>query len=255
MFHEGYIGSVRYVQMSPPGGGGGGGAAPNPASFAAAQPAEPIPAGFNWEMFQGPAPRKPFLTARRGWRGWWDYGGGNLTDWGVHLVDVMAWLMKLDNQAPLLTSASAQPLNKLRDPERTPGSYAVTWQYENFIATLGNVSIPGVEHPEEVDLVHGMLTEAERSLGLPVGGIRVAYLIESGWAAAQLPAIAMRAADRGNTAALRDLAAKLEEWKGQRSRLVEPGKERQMSCFLSAQSMPMKAANGTGFCMANPPVR
>ena len=41
-----------------------------------------------------------------------------------------------------------------------------------------------------------MLTEAERSLGLPVGGIRVAYLVESGWAAAQLPAIAQRAADR-----------------------------------------------------------
>ncbi len=61
---------------------------------------------------------------------------------------------------------------------------------------LDGIVFPKVEHPEEVDLVHGMLTEAERALGLPVGGIRVAYLIESGWAAARLPDIAMRAADR-----------------------------------------------------------
>lgn len=61
---------------------------------------------------------------------------------------------------------------------------------------LDGIVFPKVEHPEEVDLVHGMLTEAERSLGLPIGGIRVAYLVESGWAAVQLPVIAQRAADR-----------------------------------------------------------
>jgi citrate lyase subunit beta/citryl-CoA lyase len=61
---------------------------------------------------------------------------------------------------------------------------------------LDGIVFPKVEHPEEVDLLHGMLTEAERALGLPIGGIRVAYLVESGWAAAQLPAIAQRAADR-----------------------------------------------------------
>ncbi|MEZ4595818.1 MAG: aldolase/citrate lyase family protein [Chloroflexota bacterium] len=61
---------------------------------------------------------------------------------------------------------------------------------------LDGIVFPKVEHPEEVDLIHGMLTETERALGLPIGGIRVAYLVESGWAAAQLPAIAQRAADR-----------------------------------------------------------
>jgi citrate lyase subunit beta/citryl-CoA lyase len=61
---------------------------------------------------------------------------------------------------------------------------------------LDGIVFPKIEHPEEVDLFHGMLTEAERALGLPIGGIRVAYLVESGWAAAQLPAIAQRAADR-----------------------------------------------------------
>jgi citrate lyase subunit beta/citryl-CoA lyase len=61
---------------------------------------------------------------------------------------------------------------------------------------LDGIVFPKLEHPEEVGLVHAMLEEAERSLGLPIGGIRVAYLVESGWAAAQLPAIAQRASDR-----------------------------------------------------------
>jgi predicted dehydrogenase len=150
LFHENYIGTtVRHIVMSPPGGGGGG-AAPDVLPPTAAQmPAEPVPAGFNWDLFQGPAPRRPFLAARRGWRGWYAYGGGGITDWGVHLVDVMAWFMKLDNKAPLLTSASAQYVGQTRDPERTPNTYAVTWQYENFVATLSNAMIPGVEHPEQ----------------------------------------------------------------------------------------------------------
>ena len=103
-------------------------------------PVDPIPEGFNWDLFQGPAPRRPFLTARRGWRGWYAYGGGGVTDWGVHLVDVMAWFMKLDNKAPLLTSAAAQYVNQARDPERTPNTYAVTWQFENFVPCAASLS-------------------------------------------------------------------------------------------------------------------
>lgn len=61
---------------------------------------------------------------------------------------------------------------------------------------LDGIVFPKVEHPEEVDLVNDLLTEAEGALGLPAGQIRVAYLIESGWGAAQLAEIAQRAAPR-----------------------------------------------------------
>lgn len=61
---------------------------------------------------------------------------------------------------------------------------------------LDGIVFPKVEHPEEVDLLNGILSHAEVALGLPVGGIRVSYLIESGWAAAQLPEIVRRAAPR-----------------------------------------------------------
>jgi predicted dehydrogenase len=151
LFHENYIGTaIRHVVMYPPGGGGGGAAAmPTDLRTAAQLPADPIPEGFNWELFQGPAERRPFLAARRGWRGWYAYGGGNITDWGVHLADIMAWFMKLEGKAPNLTSASAQYVNQVRDPERTPNTFAITWQYDTFIATMSNAMPPGVEHNEE----------------------------------------------------------------------------------------------------------
>ena len=61
---------------------------------------------------------------------------------------------------------------------------------------LDAIVIPKIEHPEEVGLVHDLLDEVEAVLGLPAGRIRVACLVELGWALAQLPAIAAQAADR-----------------------------------------------------------
>lgn len=61
---------------------------------------------------------------------------------------------------------------------------------------LDGIVFPKIDHPEEVDLLYGILAEAERALGLPGGRIRVAFLIESGWSAAQIAEIARRAAPR-----------------------------------------------------------
>jgi predicted dehydrogenase len=145
LFQDGYIGNItNQCLLCPRGGGGGGGAQQAP------QPPQAPPAGFNWDMFQGPAARKPFLPARRNWRGWYDYGGGNLTDWGVHLTDVMNWFMRHDAKTPLLTSASAQYVRIPRDPERVPDTYAVTWQYENHVATLSNAMVPGLEGAQDL---------------------------------------------------------------------------------------------------------
>jgi predicted dehydrogenase len=141
LFHDGCIGaSVNHCQMCPPVNPPG---PPRPQAAASSQP----PPGFNWELFQGPAKRKPFDPARRNWRGWYDYGGGNLTDWGVHLTDIMSWFMRMDGTAPLLTSAAAQYVRLARDPERVPDTYAVTWQYETFVATFSNAMVPGAEQP------------------------------------------------------------------------------------------------------------
>ena len=61
---------------------------------------------------------------------------------------------------------------------------------------LDGIVMPKVEHPEEVDLVNRLLDDAEAALGLAPGQIRVAYLVESGWATAQLAEIVRRAVPR-----------------------------------------------------------
>ncbi len=120
LFHDDYIGSVRQIVMSPPGGGGGGAAPTRHSSTAAQMPRRTRPAGFNWDLFRDRHRIGRSWPLGGSWRGWYAYGGGGVTDWGVHLVDVMAWFMKLDDKAPLLTSASAQNVNQVRAPRATP---------------------------------------------------------------------------------------------------------------------------------------
>ncbi len=57
------------------------------------QPVEPVPEGFDYDMWLGPAPFEPY-TARRchGTFRWiYDYSGGQLTDLGAHFVDLAQW--------------------------------------------------------------------------------------------------------------------------------------------------------------------
>jgi predicted dehydrogenase len=56
-------------------------------------PDEPVPAGVDFDMWLGPAPARSFNKTRfhGSWRMFWDYGGGLMTDWGVHLMDMAIW--------------------------------------------------------------------------------------------------------------------------------------------------------------------
>lgn len=52
-----------------------------------------IPEGVDFDMWLGPAPLRSFNPTRYhgSWRMFWDYGGGLVTDWGVHLIDMAFW--------------------------------------------------------------------------------------------------------------------------------------------------------------------
>lgn len=56
-------------------------------------PDEPVPLGVDFDMWLGPAPSRSFNRNRfHGvWRMFWDYGGGLMSDWGVHLIDIALW--------------------------------------------------------------------------------------------------------------------------------------------------------------------
>jgi predicted dehydrogenase len=58
--------------------------------------AEP-PAHLDWEMWTGPAPRRPYnpIAHPRGWRAFMEYGNGIVGDMCVHMLDMVRWMMDL----------------------------------------------------------------------------------------------------------------------------------------------------------------
>jgi predicted dehydrogenase len=53
----------------------------------------PEPIGVDYNMWLGPAPKRPFNQNHfhGSWRHFWPYGGGLFSDWGVHLIDMGLW--------------------------------------------------------------------------------------------------------------------------------------------------------------------
>lgn len=145
MIQSGQLGTITHCILS-----FGGGYA------TVTQPTEAPPAGFDWDMFQGPAPRRPYSPSYRRWRAYYAYGGGLVTDWGVHLVDVAHWYMKADAKTPLLTSASAQSVN-VPNPQKdqVPDAFICSWQYDNFIMSFTNAVFPSNEFGMQGNTFYG----------------------------------------------------------------------------------------------------
>ena len=60
------------------------------------------PAELDWEMWLGQTPLVPYCKQRCDFtfRWWLEYSGGQVTDWGVHHMDIALWAMGLDNTGP-----------------------------------------------------------------------------------------------------------------------------------------------------------
>ncbi|MEX0701070.1 MAG: Gfo/Idh/MocA family oxidoreductase [Planctomycetales bacterium] len=58
------------------------------------QPATP-PSNFNWDVFLGPAPEQPFHEniVHYNWHWFWDFGGGDMANNGIHSIDAARWMV------------------------------------------------------------------------------------------------------------------------------------------------------------------
>lgn len=92
------------------------------------------PDGLDWDMFQGPAPRRTYRPSRQfSWRRYWQYGSGPITDLGVHLLDVTRWFMDLD--LPRISFGMGCQAG-IELPERVPERIDLAWKYDRFLATF-----------------------------------------------------------------------------------------------------------------------
>ncbi|MCC6487519.1 MAG: Gfo/Idh/MocA family oxidoreductase [Candidatus Hydrogenedentes bacterium] len=67
------------------------------------QAAMPIPDGFDYDFWLGPAPEAPYTEKRCHWDFRWilDYSGGQLTDWAAHHCDIANWGMGTEGTGPI----------------------------------------------------------------------------------------------------------------------------------------------------------
>ncbi len=86
------------------------------------------PAGVDYDLWLGPAPKRPFNRNRFhfNFRWFWDYAGGLMTDWGVHLINVAMWGMKGRNPSKACCTGGKYAMD---DMSETPDTQIATYEF------------------------------------------------------------------------------------------------------------------------------
>ena len=84
-----------------------------------------VPQQLNWDLWLGPAPRRPYHPAYhpRTWRCWWDFGNGMMGDRGAHTLDPVFAALKLGLPASIEATSCGN------NAETHPLSAIVTFQF------------------------------------------------------------------------------------------------------------------------------
>ncbi|RHR40233.1 gfo/Idh/MocA family oxidoreductase [Parabacteroides sp. AF18-52] len=92
----------------------------------------PVPAGVDYDMWLGPAPKRPFNIYRfhYNFRFFWDYAGGLMSDWGVHLLDYALEGMNAD--LPSRVCSGGGKFAYPDDAMETPDTLMATYAYKDF---------------------------------------------------------------------------------------------------------------------------
>ncbi|SFS92188.1 Tat (twin-arginine translocation) pathway signal sequence [Porphyromonadaceae bacterium NLAE-zl-C104] len=111
----------------------------NYAAITEIAPDSNIPEGVDFDTWLGPAPERTFNRQRfHGlWRMFWDYGGGLMTDWGVHLLDMALWAKKIYTM-PNSIQANAGNFLYPDGMHETFDTQSVLYQFDDYILTWEN---------------------------------------------------------------------------------------------------------------------
>ena len=92
LVQSGKLGKLKEIEVKAPNGGSGGSTAE-----------APVPSGFDYDMWLGPAPKVPYTVDRCNPQGtYWIYDQsiGYLAGWGAHPLDIMVWCYNGDQTGP-----------------------------------------------------------------------------------------------------------------------------------------------------------
>ncbi|MFQ3649145.1 MAG: Gfo/Idh/MocA family oxidoreductase [Gemmataceae bacterium] len=123
LVRNGLIGKVHTVKVGIPGVNFKGPPVPD---------SDP-PAVLDYEFWLGPAPKRPYNLKRvhYNFRFFWDYSGGQLTNWGAHHLDIAQWGLGMDDTGPIAIEGTAS-----YHPQKwyeVPQSCTVQYTYANGV--------------------------------------------------------------------------------------------------------------------------
>lgn len=92
----------------------------------------PVPGHFNWNLWQGPTPEVPYIPERAHYtfRWWYEYSGGQMTDWGAHHLDIAQWAIGED---PVLIEGTAKLPQVGSDSFNVAETYGVKYTYPSGV--------------------------------------------------------------------------------------------------------------------------
>jgi len=101
------------------------------------------PADLDWDMWLGPAPQQEFNKNKFGvdpkafshFRWFWDFAGGMMTDWGVHVLDIAR--MGMGEPMPRAVSAMGRKF-VVQDNRDTPDTLSAIYEFPKFMAQYEN---------------------------------------------------------------------------------------------------------------------
>ncbi len=124
------------------------------------------PQNLDWDMWLGPAPKRPFSTERYfRWRKYWDYSGGNATDLLYHLLSPL--MIALGPELPVRVNANGGIWVHKNDGRDVPDTYLTTIDYPSghtvtLSSVMGNdTGWPTVIYGHEGNLAFGRQTAAQ----------------------------------------------------------------------------------------------
>jgi predicted dehydrogenase len=101
-----------------------------------AAPDGPPPSDAEWDQWLGPAPKVPYNANRSfyNFRWFYDYSGGQVTNFGVHYVDIIRWLIGQD--APKAVTAIGGQFAGISDNRQIPDTLQVLWEFDKTLVVF-----------------------------------------------------------------------------------------------------------------------
>lgn len=132
--------------------------------------AEPVPPGFDYELWLGPAPWAPYSKNRchYNFRFVRDYSGGEMTNFGAHFFDVAQWGIGADDSGPIEVEGKGEFFDGLWN---TFSKVDVTYRYANGVVVTGTHKFSGCRFYGTEGWVDAdrLVGEPQRALLAPYG--------------------------------------------------------------------------------------